>query len=374
MKHSTLFLIPDISGFTKFVKQTEVLHGQHIITELLEILIDANELGLTLSEIEGDALFFYKQDGMPNKNDLIRQSQAMFTKFHQHLRKYQEHRICECGACRGAGNLTLKIIAHAGPVDFITVKGQQKPYGADVILAHRLLKNNVDSKEYVLFSDSYMQQGNSLISKIDFPWLHLKQGNSEYESLGRVDYHYGSLTPLHQSVAEVEAEISKPIKTNQPVVIETYIDKPRDEVFEIIIDFEQRMKWNKFANKIEFDPDRLNQVGAKHVCVFDSQTIEFESVTANFGEGNIVYGEKILDPPAFAKDITVYFIVGTQGSGSRVQLQVHYLLKPLTAWIMGPIFRYKNRKIYQQILLHLKEWCEDSLSQKIQKEAQQILH
>ena len=223
LNKSTLFLIPDISGFTKFVKQTELLHGQHIISELLEILIDANELDLTLSEIEGDALFFYKQDGMPNKNDLIRQSQAMFTKFHQHLRKYQGHRICECGACRGAGDLTLKIIAHAGPVDFITVKGQQKPYGQDVILAHRLLKNQVDSKEYVLLSDSYMQQVNSLISEVDFPWLDLKQGSTEYKSLGKVDYHYGLLTPLHQLVTD--AEVSQQVKTDHPVTVETYIDK-----------------------------------------------------------------------------------------------------------------------------------------------------
>lgn len=366
MNRDTLFFIPDISGYTKFVKQTEVLHGQHIISELLEILIDSNELGLTLSEIEGDALFFYKLDGMPDKNEVIKQSQTMFTKFHQHLRKYQGHRICECGACRGAGNLTLKIIAHAGPVDFITVKGQKKPYGQDVILAHRLLKNQVDSKEYVLLSDSYMSQVNSSISKADFPWLNLKQGNTEYESLGRVHYYYSSLTPLHQLVTD--AKVSKPLKTAQAVVVETYIDKPRDEVFEIIIDLEQRMKWNKFANKIEFNPDELNQVGTKHVCVFDSQTIEFESVKANFGEGNLVYGEKIINPPFFAKDITIYFIVGRQDTGCQVQLQVHYLLKPLMGWVMGPIFKYKNRKVYQQVLQNLKEWCESSSSQNRLKE------
>ncbi len=361
MKRDTLFLIPDISGFTKFVKQTEVLHGQHIVSELLEILIDSNELGLTLSEIEGDALFFYKQDGIPDKNDLIKQSQSMFIKFHQHLRKYQGHRICECGACRGAGDLTLKIVAHAGTVDFITVKGQKKPYGQDVILA-RLLKNQVDSKEYVLLSESYMHQASSLISTVDFPWLNLEKGCTEYKSLGRVNYHYCSLTPLHQMVTD--DKINKPIKTEQPVVVETSIDKTRDEVFEIIIDLEQRMKWNRFANKIEFNPDELNQVGTKHVCVFDSKTIEFESVKANFGEGNLVYGEKIINPPFFAKDITVYFIVGRQGTGCRIQLQVHYMLKPLMAWFMGPVFRYKNRKLYQQVLQNLKEWCENSLDEK----------
>ena len=56
----TLFVIPDIGGFTKFVAQTEVSHSQHIIKELLEILVDANTMGLKVSEFEGDAVLFYR--------------------------------------------------------------------------------------------------------------------------------------------------------------------------------------------------------------------------------------------------------------------------------------------------------------------------
>lgn len=52
----SLLFIPDISGFTKFVTAVEIDHSQHIIAELLEIIIDSNELGLTISEIEGDAV------------------------------------------------------------------------------------------------------------------------------------------------------------------------------------------------------------------------------------------------------------------------------------------------------------------------------
>ena len=58
MSKSLLF-IPDISGYTNFIQTTEVEHSQHVIAELLEILIDANDSGFELAEIEGDALFFY---------------------------------------------------------------------------------------------------------------------------------------------------------------------------------------------------------------------------------------------------------------------------------------------------------------------------
>ena len=55
-----LLFMPDISGFTQFVSETEVLHSQHIVQELLEIIIDSNHLNLQVSEIEGDAIFFYR--------------------------------------------------------------------------------------------------------------------------------------------------------------------------------------------------------------------------------------------------------------------------------------------------------------------------
>ena len=58
MNNRGLLFIPDISGFTRFVNETEINHSRLIIQELLEILINANELNLEISEIEGDAILF----------------------------------------------------------------------------------------------------------------------------------------------------------------------------------------------------------------------------------------------------------------------------------------------------------------------------
>ncbi len=52
----SLLFIPDITGFTKFVNDTEVAHGHHIVAELLELIIDSDQLGMTVSEVEGDAV------------------------------------------------------------------------------------------------------------------------------------------------------------------------------------------------------------------------------------------------------------------------------------------------------------------------------
>ncbi len=48
---SSLFFIPDVSGFTTFINQVEIDHCTHIITELLEIILSANILDLKVSEI-----------------------------------------------------------------------------------------------------------------------------------------------------------------------------------------------------------------------------------------------------------------------------------------------------------------------------------
>ena len=60
METKGLLFIPDISGFTRFVNETEIEHSRLIIQELLETLINTNEIGLEISEIEGDAILFYK--------------------------------------------------------------------------------------------------------------------------------------------------------------------------------------------------------------------------------------------------------------------------------------------------------------------------
>ena len=146
-----LYFMPDISGFTKFVNNTGIEHGIHIIAELLELLIDCTTLDLELVEIEGDALFMFTSK-IPNYKQLLEQTTAMLENFHQHTKSYESKRICNCGSCRTTTNLELKFLVHYGELAFIKVKKNIKPYGRDVIKIHSLLKNKVPVNEYILFS------------------------------------------------------------------------------------------------------------------------------------------------------------------------------------------------------------------------------
>ena len=144
-----LIFIPDISGYTKFVNSTEIQHAKHILEELLEVVLDANEIGLELSEIEGDALLFYRRGKAPTCKEILAQVQKMFVNFHKHLKKYETQRICSCGACCTANQLNLKFVAHYGEIAEKMVKDRPVLFGKEVIKAHRLLKNKIDSENLV---------------------------------------------------------------------------------------------------------------------------------------------------------------------------------------------------------------------------------
>jgi hypothetical protein len=85
MENKGLLFIPDISGFTRFINETEIDHSRLIIQELLELLINANNVGLEISEIEGDAILFYKFGETPPLDELYEQVRKMFCDFHRQL-------------------------------------------------------------------------------------------------------------------------------------------------------------------------------------------------------------------------------------------------------------------------------------------------
>lgn len=179
---STLF-IPDIGGFTNFVQQNDSNHSEHIVSELLECLIDSNKTDLSLSEVEGDAILFYRKDAL-NLNDLLGQVVHSFKNFHLSLRKFQHDRICDCGACQGTTDLTLKFVAHHAAFTLIKIKEQHKPYGEDVILVHRLLKNEVPHQEYLLLPQSAITEQEIETAKASNDWLEVHSIELEYSDMG----------------------------------------------------------------------------------------------------------------------------------------------------------------------------------------------
>src|SRR5215216_4203328 len=211
MENRGLLFIPDISGFTRFVNETEIEHSRLIIQELLEILINANQIGLEVSEIEGDAILFYKFGEPPDLEELYKQVENMFCAFHRNLIAYEIRRYCQCKACTSAINLTLKVITHYGEFTGYNVKTFNKLIGKDIIVAHQLLKNDIEQHEYWLVTKKLV--------KNDPPahlarWMKWKSSAKQTEA-GEISFHYTQLSPLKNEITPEpppQLELSQKVK------------------------------------------------------------------------------------------------------------------------------------------------------------------
>jgi hypothetical protein len=183
-------VLADISGFTAFVTETELEHGPPIIAELLEEVIRRIAPPLRIEGVEGDAVFALGVDGevLPPAS-LLDVIQAGFAGFREKQRQLAADDSCSCNACRGVGRLRLKAIGHYGTFLAQTVGGHAQTAGADVILAHRLLKNGVRAgSHYALLTRpavDYME--------VDPARLGFAAHTERFEHFGDVECFVGDL-------------------------------------------------------------------------------------------------------------------------------------------------------------------------------------
>ena len=190
VEKSTIW-IADISGFTRFLSQSILEHSASIVQTLLECIVESDELGFVVAEIEGDAVLFYKKGSAIDKNALIKQCLTSFEQFHNLLRKMKREVECDCVACSEMGKLSLKFVVHYGDIHEIRVSGFTKASGMDMIIAHRLLKNNIPSNQYILTTKSYTDNFDNIGDTYELSW---QKAIEEYPSIEKVAYEYTVLS------------------------------------------------------------------------------------------------------------------------------------------------------------------------------------
>lgn len=184
-----LIFIPDISGFTNFVKKIDNDLGWKITRELLIEIIESNPLYLEISEIEGDAVLYYKQGKPIEIEKLLNGFQEIMKSFDK---KYQQLRN-EYGI---EAELSLKLIVHYGSLSTFKIKGFTKLYGRTVIEAHRLLKNGSKSNSYILITDEYFKALNKNVEDLMLPmWAHGEHESRLFEDVGLLSFYYFHYLP-----------------------------------------------------------------------------------------------------------------------------------------------------------------------------------
>ncbi|KMQ68794.1 hypothetical protein ACM39_05765 [Chryseobacterium sp. FH2] len=152
--HNGIILIPDFNGFTEFVFNTKLYTGQYIVTQLLSTLIEANCEYFEISEIEGDAILFYRYDATPSYQKIFTILQHMQNAFNEKVKELSE-------ILNTSIELSLKFIITYGRFSQYKIGSFRKLYGTTVVEAHQLLKNNFAKQpSYALFSNSFLESAN----------------------------------------------------------------------------------------------------------------------------------------------------------------------------------------------------------------------
>jgi len=183
-----LLMIADISGYTEFIVTTdlEIKHSQHIITTLINSIIEQIKIPLEISKLEGDAIFIYaikmnEEHTWKQVRKLVGEKLIQFFEvFRNKLGEMIQQGGCSCGACSNLDVLKLKIVVHSGEALFYNIQQFQELSGKDVILIHRLTKNSVAHNEYILMTEP-------AYADIEFPdQIEVQESHENYQHFGEI--------------------------------------------------------------------------------------------------------------------------------------------------------------------------------------------
>jgi hypothetical protein len=163
-------LLADISGYTGFLNGVEEAHGvdfssgipagYEVLGALLDAVVQGVQPDFEIAKLEGDAVFAVapaaELDG--HGNAVLNHLRAVFRAFYvarEHGKRKSDH---VCVACPVVGSLNLKMVLHRGQTVRQTVGSNPELLGPAVNVAHRLLKNSIQSRlgygAYLFVSDA----------------------------------------------------------------------------------------------------------------------------------------------------------------------------------------------------------------------------
>jgi hypothetical protein len=348
-----LFFIPDLGGFTKFVAETEIQHSQHIIKELLEILVDANTLGMKVSEFEGDAVLFYRSGAPPSLEQLVQQARKMYLNFHTKLKEFEYARVCQCGACTGASGIALKMVAHFGATGTMQVKNHLKFIGTDIIIAHRLLKNSVTVPEYLLVTGSTL----SRLKDADAQLVSFDNGADAYDNLGTIEYYFKSLDSYKD---EVKATPPAPVRLKNPrkmTQLSRRIDAPIERVYQQLIDLPGRINWIEGATRVDMSDDQPNHIGKMHRCVRGDEGTMLITSEIKISDTTMELWETDLKKLSACR----YLLTRTPDGKADLAVELYVRDNPIVRMIFRILMENKLKVFFEKSIANLGRLCENAV-------------
>jgi len=159
MAKKGFFILTDISGYTEFLTKSELDHAQDALQGLFDVQLAHINHPFVISGFRGDAIFMYvPETNVCTAQTLLEALENIYFVFADTLRQMIFNTTCTCRACKNMSKLDLKMVIHYGEYAIQKLGDREELLGADVIVPHRMLKNDVIEQtgieSYALFSEA----------------------------------------------------------------------------------------------------------------------------------------------------------------------------------------------------------------------------
>lgn len=268
---SACLLIADISGYTGYLAGVEIDHAHDILADLMGTIVSALRPGFRLAKLEGDAAFTYALTDRVDGSLLLDTIERCYFGFRRRRRDVRQATSCECRACVRIPDLDLKFVAHHGQILRQRVAGREELLGADVIIAHRLLKNDVavstGVSAYALLSQACVD-----VMDVDVDALGMRRATETYEHIGEVVVWVHDLGRRWQ---EEEAR-TRVMVTEQDAAlrIDTPTPAPAQVAWEFLTTPGRRLGWQVGVTGLEVvAAGNRRGVGTTNHCVHGEEAV-----------------------------------------------------------------------------------------------------
>jgi len=241
-------VIADISGYTGFLAGAELDHAQDILADLIGAIVTALRPTFRLAKLEGDAAFTYATGERLDGSMLLDTIERCYFGFRRRRRDVRQATSCPCDACVRIPDLDLKFVVHHGSAIQQTVAGRKELLGSDVIVVHRLLKNDVVERQgigaYALISQPAIDA-----SGLDPAALGMRPHTETYDRIGDV---HGWVLDLDRRWQEEEARGRVFVGPDDSIlVVSVPTSVPPQVAWEFVTTPGQRMSWQPWVTEVE---------------------------------------------------------------------------------------------------------------------------
>ena len=244
------FLIADISGYTGYLTGVELDHAQDILADLLGAIVSSLRPAFRLAKLEGDAVFTYRTGDDIDGTALLDAIERCYVGFRRRRRDVRQATSCPCNACVRIPDLDLKFVVHRGLALEQKVAGRRELIGSDVILVHRLLKNEVVERlgirAYALFTQACLSEAG-----IDPGPIGRQPITERYDSIGDVPCWVHDLERRWQEEEQRVRAFVRPEEAITALSIPTSV--PPQVAWEYLTEPGRRMAWQPWVTGVEVE-------------------------------------------------------------------------------------------------------------------------